>query len=174
MHAQDSVDSQLVCQAAALPRPLHAHLRVMAESRRAVVRRAHEQTIAARCASQRHSAEGGHSRVHRGASREGHALCLDQERRRDPRQHRAVRSTDTRLAGRANYSANHAVRTLALLGVPAAGEARSMWGHCQSGHRRRSHAIATYPADAFSVVPTRKPIRRNSLRFRRGRMAFGV
>ena len=44
-------------------------------------------------------------------------VCLDQERRRDPRQHCALRSTNTRLSGRATYCANHAVRTLAARGV---------------------------------------------------------
>lgn len=41
-HPQDPVDPQLVCQSAALSRPLHADLRVVAEPRGALVRRAHE------------------------------------------------------------------------------------------------------------------------------------
>ena len=111
-HAQDAVDPELVRQAPALSRPLHADLRVVAEPRRALVRRAHEQTTASRRAPQRRAAEGGDSGVHRRASCEGHAVRVDQERRRDPRQHRALRSANPRLSGRATYSANHAVRTL--------------------------------------------------------------
>ena len=45
----------------ALSRPLHADLRVVAEPRRALVRRAHEQTTPARRAPQRRPAEGGDS-----------------------------------------------------------------------------------------------------------------
>ena len=38
---------------------------------------------------------------------------LDEERRRDPREHRALCPADPRRAGRATYCANHADRTLA-------------------------------------------------------------
>ena len=111
-HPQDAADPELVRQAPALSRPLHADVRVVAEPRGALVCRAHEQTTAARRAPQRRAAEGGDSRVHRRPSCESDTVCLDQERRRDPCQHCALRSTNTRLSGRATYCANHAVRTL--------------------------------------------------------------
>ena len=95
----------------ALSRPLHADLRILAEPRGALVRRAHEQTIAARRASQRRTAQGGDPGVHRGASCEGHAVRVDQDHRRDSGQHCALRSANPRLPG-AIYSADHAVRTL--------------------------------------------------------------
>jgi transposase len=49
------------------PHPLHADVRVVAESRRTLVRRVDQQAAATRRASQRASAGRGHPRVHHGA-----------------------------------------------------------------------------------------------------------
>jgi hypothetical protein len=86
--------------------------RIVTEPCGALVRCAHEQTTASRGRPQRRPAQDGDSGVHRGASCEGNPLCVDQERQRNPRQHCALRSTNTRLSGRATYCANHAVKTL--------------------------------------------------------------
>ena len=82
------------------------------QPRRTLVRRAHQQTTAARCSPERRAAEVGDSRVHCRASRQSETLCRDQERRRDPRQLCSLRSAHTRPSGRATYCANHPVRTL--------------------------------------------------------------
>ena len=107
-----AADPKLVRETPALPRAFHADLRVVAESRRALVRRADEQTIAPRRPPQCRAVGDRDPRVHRRASCESEAVRLDEDRRRDSRKHRSVRSTDTRLSGRATYCANHAVRTL--------------------------------------------------------------
>ena len=64
-HAQDADDPELVRQAPALSCPLHSDLRVLDEPRGALVRRAHEQTLAARRASQRRGTESGDPGIHR-------------------------------------------------------------------------------------------------------------
>lgn len=103
---------KLAREAPARARPLHAHLRVLVEPRGALVCRAHEQTTTARRPSQHRSAAVGDSRVHRRASCQSETVCLDEECRRDPRQHCAHRPANTRFSRRATYCANHAVRTL--------------------------------------------------------------
>jgi transposase len=111
-HPQDAVDSKLVREAPALSRPLHADLRLVAQPRRALVRRAHEQATAPRRPPQCRPAENGDSRIHRCASCQGDPVCVDQECQRHSCQHCALRSANPRLSGRATYCANHAVRTL--------------------------------------------------------------
>ena len=78
--AQDADDPELVRQTAALSRPLHAHLRILAEPRGALVRGTHEQTTAARRPSQRRATQGRDSRVHRRASGESQTLHVDKNR----------------------------------------------------------------------------------------------
>jgi hypothetical protein len=101
---QDPVDPQLVRQAPALPCPLHSDVCVLVEPRGALVCCPHQQTAAARRTPQRRAAESGDSRVYRRASCESETVCLDEERRRDPRQHRALRPANPRLPGRAAYA----------------------------------------------------------------------
>ena len=104
-HAQDAADSELVRQAAALSRPLHPDLRVVAEPRRALVRRADEQTTAARRAPQRRAAQGRDSRIHRRASRQSQAVRLDQDA--PTRSSRASRAS---LNERSTFRPRHLLR----------------------------------------------------------------
>ena len=62
-HAQDALDSPVVDQTPAFPFALHADLRVVAQPRRALVRRTDEQTIAPRRAPQCDGPEARHPRV---------------------------------------------------------------------------------------------------------------
>jgi transposase len=71
---------ELVREATAFSRPLHADVRVVAEPRRALVRRAHQQTTPSRRSSQRGAVEGGDSRIHRRAPCEGNSIRVDQDR----------------------------------------------------------------------------------------------
>src|SRR4030095_4911883 len=114
--AQNRIDPELVRETPALPSSYHPDVRIVAEPRGAMVRRTDDQTAAARCTPERGSIGGRHPRVHRRASCESEAVRVDQDCGPDSRKHRAVRSTDARLSGRATYCANHAVRTLAARG----------------------------------------------------------
>ena len=75
-----------VAPASALPSALHAHLRVVAQSRGAVLRHAHREGLATRISYQRAATARGHPRIRQGTPREGQALHVDEDRRRDPRQ----------------------------------------------------------------------------------------
>src|SRR2546427_4005879 len=85
----------------------------MAQSRREVVLRTDDEADPARRVSQRAPTEGGDSDVHRCASLEPEAVRLDENRRRDSREHRPIRRADRRRAGRATYVTNPRDRTLA-------------------------------------------------------------
>src|SRR5207302_8614942 len=84
-----------------LPPSLHAHLLLLDQSGRALVRHAHREATATRHPSQ-HASPGGRHPALLGAPQRGFdALCVGQVSRRDPRQHRSL------------LSANFGSRTLA-------------------------------------------------------------
>jgi len=87
----------LAQQTAALSSALHAHRRVVDQSRGALACHAHGEADPPRCASQHARARGGHHRVHCRDQRAASSISLDQNRRRDPRQRRAILSTDLGL-----------------------------------------------------------------------------
>ena len=93
-HAQDAADPALARQASPLSRALHADQRLVAQPRRALVRRADREADPARRPSQHARAGSGDPAVHRGHQRSPQALRVDQDRRRDPRQRRALLSSN--------------------------------------------------------------------------------
>jgi transposase len=76
---------------------LHAHRGLVDQSRRALVCHAHREANPPRRALQHTRARDGHHRVHCRDQRAAASVSLDQDRRRDPRQRRALLSTDLRL-----------------------------------------------------------------------------
>ena len=96
-----------------LPRAFHTHVRVVVESRRTVVRPVDNQAAPARRLSQCSTTQRRHSGVHRCASGESKAVRVDEDRRRDSGQHRAIRRANRRRAGHTTSVTNHRDRALA-------------------------------------------------------------
>src|SRR5215204_2733414 len=74
-----------------LPSAFHADLRLLAQSRRTVLRDAHRESVAAWIPYQRGGIASRDPRVRCRAQREGQAVQVDEDRRRDPRQNAAIR-----------------------------------------------------------------------------------
>src|SRR6266699_363053 len=83
--------SQLVCKAAALPPALHAHLRLLVEPGRTLVRASHSAPDQARHASHRARTGEGDQGLYPSPQPRPQALPVGQDRRPDPRQHRPLR-----------------------------------------------------------------------------------
>jgi len=80
-HAQNAAHPKLVRQAAAVPRPLHTDVRIVVESRRALVRRPDDQADSPRRVPERSPTQGRHPGIHRCAPGQSEAVRLDEERR---------------------------------------------------------------------------------------------
>ena len=95
----------------------HVHFtptyRLVAQSGGTLVRRADVETDPARDVPQRAPTQSGDPGVHRGPSGRSKAVRLDQERRRNPGEHRPIRPAHRRRAGRSINVTNHGYRTLA-------------------------------------------------------------
>src|SRR3954452_617266 len=94
----------MACRAPPLSAALHADLGELAEPRRALVCRAAAEAAAARSAPLGARAQHRHPRLDRHLQPQPSALCLDQDRRPDPRIDRAL------------LHANQRLTTLAMLG----------------------------------------------------------
>src|SRR5262249_45661524 len=92
--AQDGADPPVAGQAAALPSPLHADRRVLAEPRGGLVCLAHRETVTSRCAPQHARAGDRDQTLPHDHQREPEAVRVDQDRRPDPRSGGYVLSTD--------------------------------------------------------------------------------
>src|SRR6266536_2957038 len=97
LDAQDAGDPALAGRAPALRLALHPDLELVAEPRRALVRRAHHQEAAARRAPLRARAQRRHPRLDRGLERQPTTVRLDQDGRRNPRLHRPLLRTNQRI-----------------------------------------------------------------------------
>lgn len=87
-HAQDAPGQGVAAQAPPSRAALHAHLGVLAQPRRTLVRRTHSPQTPALDPPLRHRTRERHHRLDQGLEREPQALRLDQDRRpnsRDPR-----------------------------------------------------------------------------------------
>jgi transposase len=82
------------CSPTPLPAALHAHRRELAQSRRALVRRAHQPQAQIRHPPQRPRAQRRHPRLAQPLEREPPPLHLDQDRRPDPRNPRLILQTN--------------------------------------------------------------------------------
>jgi len=71
-------------------RPLHADIRLVAQSGRALVRRAYAQAAASRGAPVNSATRNRHPGLHRDAQRKPKTLQVDQVRRRHPRRRQAL------------------------------------------------------------------------------------
>ena len=104
---------RLARQAAALARPSHPDLRLLAQPDRAVLRRADQQTDPPRRPSLRTRARRRHSPLHRHGQRRPQALPLDPLGRRHPRQHPALLHQNARCRPPAKPNGNNfRIRTL--------------------------------------------------------------
>ena len=99
-----------LAKTSALQSALHAHQRILAQSRRALLRRDHDQAHSARCLRKRRRAQGGDPRLSRPPQRQSQTLRLDQDRRCHPRQ----RTSRTRCA-RCHQGQEPSVRLGALI-----------------------------------------------------------
>jgi transposase len=90
LHGQDPRDPALAGRASPLRRALHADIELVAQPRRALVRRADDQGTTPRGAPLRLTAQRRHPRLDRHLERRPAALRLDQNRRRDPRLNRPL------------------------------------------------------------------------------------
>ena len=111
-HPQNGVDPELVCQAPALSRPLHADVWIVAQSRGTLVRRADDETDPPRHVPERAAAQNRYSGIHRRASGQPETVRLDEKRRRDPGEHRSLRAAHCRCPGRELMSRIHGYGTL--------------------------------------------------------------
>ena len=85
LHAQDAGDPHLAGRPPTLRLALHSHQLVLAEPRRALVRRADDQEAAPRHAPLGAPTQRRHPRLDRHLERRAQALRVDQNRRPDPR-----------------------------------------------------------------------------------------
>ena len=76
--------SSVAGTAAALSCALHAHIGLLDQSGRTLVRRAHSKAAAARRSHLRQTTRGRYPRLHRSVQQEPQALQMDQVRRRNP------------------------------------------------------------------------------------------
>ena len=79
-HTQDGVDPKLVRETPALSPALHPHLRLVAEPRGTLVRRAHDEADSAWDIPQRPPTQGRNPGIHRRPSGRPEALRVDQDR----------------------------------------------------------------------------------------------
>src|SRR5215813_12264398 len=107
----------MAAQAAPFSRSLHPHIRFVAESGGAMVRRTHEQTDPARRVPQRQRAGVGHSRIHQSPQRRSETICLDSNRRPDSGQHGSLRPPDPYFTSLQNYFTNQCDRRLGMIGM---------------------------------------------------------
>src|SRR6266498_4131485 len=77
-----------------LPHPLHPHRLLLAQHGRTLVRRTHHQTPPTRRPQKRPKPRSRHPQLDRHLERRPPPLHLDQDRRRNPRQHRSTMSTN--------------------------------------------------------------------------------
>src|SRR5215470_13960480 len=104
----------MAAQAAPFSRSLHAHIRFVAASGGAMVRRTHEQTDPARRVPQGQRAGVGHSRIHQSPQRRSETICLDSNRRPDSGQHGSLRPPHPYFTSLQNYFTNQCDRRLGL------------------------------------------------------------
>src|SRR5215210_5966254 len=97
LHPQDTGDPEVAARAPPLPAALHAHQRVLAQPRRALVRRTHQQAAQARHPPLGRRPQQRHPRLDRNLERRPQALRLDQDRRPDPRLHPPLLRPNQRL-----------------------------------------------------------------------------
>ena len=81
-------------RAPALRRALHSDIKLVAQSRRTLVRRTDQQEAATRIASLGASTQQRHQVMDRNVEREPTTIRLDQDRRRHPRIHRTILHTN--------------------------------------------------------------------------------
>jgi transposase len=97
LHAQDAGDPALAGRSPTLRLALHPDQLVVAEPRRALVRRADDQEAAPRSAPLRPRPQRRHPRLDQHLERQSQALRLDQDRRPDPRLDRPLLRTNQRI-----------------------------------------------------------------------------
>src|SRR5262249_6205605 len=104
--------AQMAAQAAPFSRSLHPHIRFVAESSGAMVRRTHEQTDPARRVPQRQRAGVGHSRIRQSPQRGSETIWQHATRRPDSGQHGSLRPPDPYFTSLQNYFTNQCDRRL--------------------------------------------------------------
>src|SRR5262249_49950266 len=122
-HPQDGHHPAMVRAAPAIPSTLYADLRIVAQSRRALVCGARDEATEARGARQRALTRDRHSRLHRRVQHRGPAVRVDEDGRRDSREHRALRASNSdRSRTSTSYVANHWYGTLGQLHITVKNE----------------------------------------------------
>ena len=91
---QDAGDPEMACRPSSLRVALHTNVELVAESRRALVRRAEQQETEARHAPLRPRTQHRHPRLDRDLEREPTPLRLDEDRRPNPRIDRPLLRTN--------------------------------------------------------------------------------
>ena len=89
-HAQDPRDPPVAAEASQVPPALHPDQLIVAQPRRALVRRAHQPQAPPVSPPQRHRARKRHPHVDQRVEQGPEAVRMDQERRRDPRNSRRL------------------------------------------------------------------------------------
>ena len=94
-HPQGAGDQSLVCQTASLSPSLHSHLRLLAQSGRALVRASDRAPDPPRCSPQHQGIGGGRRRLHRRPQCRTEAIPLDQIRRSNLQLNRQILPKNT-------------------------------------------------------------------------------
>ena len=94
-HPQGAGDQSLVCQTASLSPSLHSHLRLLAQSGRALVRASDRAPDPPRCSPQHQGIGGGGRRLHRRPQCRTEAIPLDQIRRSNLQLNRQILPKNT-------------------------------------------------------------------------------
>ena len=158
-HPQDASDPEVAARAPPLPAALHAHQLILAEPRRALVRRAHDQAAQARHPPLSRRPQQRHSRLDRDLERRSTPLHLDQDRRADPRLHPPLLRPNQRLTTLGAAAQHAGVAALQRQGS-ASKRSSSAWAYLRevpSLSRSRPSVIPPSASSSATLARGRAP-----------------